>query len=157
MALLGELHVRHQPPDPDDGAGAQREERDGHGEAEGQVGVEHVVDRVHPEDHVARDEAQAGQHGDHEAGRHGPLGPLGAGQVLRVGGQLADGDRLVVGFVGEQRPRLGRGRGADDPVPGLPLARLARRGEVGHQVLPARGPVRAVRLTHVSSSFRASQ
>ena len=37
LAGLGELHVRHQAPDPDDGAHAQREEGHGHGDAERQV------------------------------------------------------------------------------------------------------------------------
>ena len=88
FARLGELHLGHQMPDPDRGADPEGEERNRHGEAEREVGVQHCVDRVHLEDHVGGDEAEARQHRDHEAERDDPLGLLGLGRVGRLCWQL---------------------------------------------------------------------
>ena len=69
----------------------------------------------------------------------GVLRPLRADRVLGVGGQLALGDRLVARLLGQQGPRLGGRRGADDPVRALRLVRLAGRREVSYQVVAPRG------------------
>ena len=109
--------------------------------AQGQVGTERRVDRVHLQADVGGDEPDAGQHRQDEARGDDAFGGLRRGRIVRPVRQLAGPSVLAwpAGF-GEQSTGLGGRWGPDHPPgrPGLfmlpgPLTRLAH-GERGGQV-----------------------
>src|SRR3984893_7985049 len=157
VPLLGDLDVRRQVPDPDQRAGAEREQRDGERRAERHVRPQHRDDRVGAlrdradtdlKADVGRDEPDTSEEGDHEEHRDDSLGVLRVPGVLRL-----VRDRRPVGL-GPHVDRLRRGRGgSDDPARACRLLRRlphdccsdspltwSRRLAVSHMAMSTRKP-----------------